>query len=583
MTAVIPLRGGRDSANTLIPWEGQRESVFRDRYAASPAETPHLMWQRVAKTLAADEDEFGVLFETLRHWRFVPGGRILSGAGVDGARTLYNCYTMMPSACPAGRDSRGAISALIGRMLEVTARGGGVGVDWSCLRPEGYFIHGVGAFSDGPVAWMRGADAVMDAVRQGGTRTAALMFTLHDWHPDVVRFAEASFLRANHSVCVSDNLMASARKGWSWPLRFPDTTHPDYDGHWNGNIETWENSGRPIIEHGSRPADELLRAFARAAAKTGNPGLVFLERANRRSPLPLRTLFTTNPCGEVPMYEDGSCNLGAVNLLAHWDHETGRLDYSSICDTVRGGVRLLNRVIDRSRGFDKRLDEVQRGVRRIGIGVMGLADVLLLSGVRYGSSESLDMVNDIFRLIYAKALSESARMARDEGPAPEWGQAVLNSGPAYKLDREELADVRRYGLRNCFLTSQAPTGTTSVLAGASSGIEPVFSDRYTRRDATGEHTVRHPLFPVLPGDRRDHHVTAHDLSVTHHIAVQAAAQRWIDSGVSKTVNLPAGSGAEAVMQAYGLAWDMGCVGITAFVDGCRDGVLTPCGPDGCDL
>ena len=576
----------------LVPWPGQRESVFRDRYAAPGEDTPEQMWTRVANGLTPDDPAAALdSYDIMSDWRFVPAGRILSASGRGGARSLYNCRVLGPdNADGRGRDSRGSIMRLITRGMECTARGEGVGINWSHLRPAGTPVRGVGADSEGPVAWMTGADAVMSAIRQGGSRTAALMFVIDDTHPDVARFANASFAHANHSVAVSDAFMHAAEHRHDWRLRFPDTTHPDYDARWRGRLGDWEDAGLPVIEHGVRPADELLREFSRCAAATGNPGLVFLERANRGSRLVGRPLVATNPCGEVPLYEDGTCNLGAVNLLAHarpindiqWAY-----DPDAIGRAAAGGVRLLNRVIDAAVGFDRELSRTQRDTRRIGIGVMGLADLLLLMRLRYGSLEALQVTEHVFRIVLTAAALESARLAALDGRAPAWTRDHANAGPLGRLDGRYdhiTHAVRAAGQRNCFLTAQAPTGTTSILAGASSGIEPIFAAEYTRRDATGEHTVRHPLFPRADGIRQPWAVTAHDLTPDDHLNTQAAAQRWCDSGISKTVNMPAGSDGAAVMDIYQKAWRAEVVGITVFVDGSRPGVLTPDCPTGvCDI
>ena len=577
--------------HSILPWTEQRENAFSDRYARRTVDgqqmesTPSEMWKRVADALATDEDERLLFYHTLSDFKLVPAGRVLSGAGVEyTTNTLYNCFVIGLRDVGKGCDSRSAIMDVVTRMVEITARGGGVGINWSTLRPRGTRIRGVDSYSTGSVSWMGGADRMVDNIRQGGTRSAALMYIIDDWHPDVMEFAASSFLRANHSVAISSQFMGAVKRGGKWPLVFPDTTHPAYDSEWDGNLDHWYNvCGRPIIHYGEPDARDIWKTICESAHRTGNPGLVFLERANLFSNTQdVERLIATNPCGEQILPKDGSCNLAAINLVAHYSPESGYLDTEQLGATIWGGVRLMDRVIDVSVPIDDSISDVQKITRRIGMGTMGLADYLLLKGVRYGSDESIAIIHSLYSWIRIKAYEASVSLAREKGAAPGYSGMTFLNLPYIKSLPEPLRDrIRQHGIRNMTLISQAPTGTTSILAGVSSGIEPIFASEYQRRDATGE---THLIHPLLMGESENYKVTAMDISPDEHIRVQAAIQEHCDNAISKTINLPAGSTPEDISHAYLMAYEEGCKGITVFVSGSRDGVLELECPTGeCDL
>ena len=579
----------------IMDWTEQRERVFLDRYARKDSEgrptekTPAEMWHRVCFSLARTADEYTQFHRILEGFRFVPAGRILNGVGSDTVNTLYNCFviSLSPKA-DRGADSRRAIMDVVSRMVEITSRGGGVGINWSTLRPEGARIRGVDGYSSGAVSWMGGADRMVDSIRQGGSRTAALMYILEDWHPDIFRFAEAEFLRANHSVAVSDKFMEAVRADTFWNLEFPDTSDPDYDTEWTGDLRAWEAAGHRTDCYQVVRARDLWDHLCRCAARTGNPGLVFLEWANEMANIHYsERLVSTNPCGEQLLPPNGSCNLGAVNLAAHYDAARGEIDHDLLTETVRGAVRLLDRVIDVSPPLDEEIDAVQRHVRRVGLGTMGLADLLILKGLRYGSAESLHYIKWLYGEIRTMAYKASVDLAYELGPAEGLDTEEFLKGKFVKgLPTWLRLQILHNGIRNLTLISQAPTGTTSILAGVSSGIEPNFSSEYVRRDATGEYLVVHPLYQN--GHRgADYLVTAMDLPVADHVRVQGTVQKFSDNAVSKTINLPAGSTAEDVSAAYLKAYDGEegrCKGITIYVAGSREGVLeVECPTGACEV
>ena len=556
--------------------------MFQDRYALKDPtgklleDDPKQMWRRVAEVFGQTKFEKEEFFSILSDFQFVPSGRILAGAGSGTTSTYYNCFVIgIKSNNPdLGNDSRQGIMDTLSNMIEITARGGGVGMNWSTLRPSGSFIKGVQGNSSGSNSWMKGADGLADQIRQGGSRTAALMFMLDDWHPDVMEFASAErpFLRANFSVTVSDRFMKVLSEDGDWTFLFPDTTHPMYNTEWDGNLERWVESGLPVIDHGTVKASLLWNMICEGAYKNGSPGLVFLEKCNKESNTwYVENLICMNPCGEQSLPAGGSCNLGSINLTSFWDPVRQDINWTELDKVVRSSIKFLDNVITLSKGINEEIGDIQRNVRRIGLGTMGLADILILKQLRYGSDESLTFIGELYTFIRDCAYDESVNLAKRLGPAPALNKDLYLKGSFVKtLPNHIKAKIRKFGIRNLQLLTQAPTGTTGILAGASSGIEPIFSDKYLRRDATGEHVVVHPLFE---GERKDYHVTANDVSGFEHILVQSTIQRLIDSSISKTINMHRDSTVKDISDAYQKAYALGCKGITIYRNGSLEDVL----------
>lgn len=560
-----------------FPWTPQRQNVFLDRYALRHngevlEKDVRQMIYRVAGSVAHNVAERMEFTELLSDFKFLPAGRILSAAGSDQhSATWYNCFVLgvNPSDHSHGKDSRDAILNTISRMVELNCRGGGVGINWSALRPDGSYVRGVHGISTGSIGWMRGADAMADQVRQGGSRTAALMFLLNDWHPDITYFIHSNrFRRANFSVAISDQFMEDLDEGKKkWTLRFPDTTDPAYDLLWDGDINKWEyEEGREVIY---KEVDLLLlwNDICDSAWAGGNPGLVFIDRCNDLS-LSGERLIGTNPCGEQPLPEYGSCNLGSINLVAMCN-ENGDINKNELAEVVRSAVKFLDNVIDKSPPTYSEIDGLQRLYRRIGLGTMGLADVLILNKLKYGSEESLAFIKGLYGAIQDMAFTASSLLAETRGVAPKFSKRIRSS-PFIGRSSRVVQMCCEAGLRNTALLTQAPTGTISMLAGVSSGIEPVFASEYHRKDAIGEYDVVHPLFQ---GTKHPYHVTAYDISPEQHVAVQAILQKYVDSSISKTVNLPACSQVDTVNSIYRLAYACGCKGITVY-RGDKDSVLS---------
>lgn len=569
-------------AYAIMSWNEQREGVFLDRYALKDVQgqqvesDPQEMWKRVANNMGRTPEEREDFLSILQDFQFVPSGRILSGAGAGQQVTYYNCFVIGVRArdMTKGNDSRHGIMDTLSDVVEITARGGGVGVNWSTLRPSGSYIQGVHGNSSGANSWMRGADGLADQIRQGGSRTAALMFMLEDWHPDILEFVnpERRFERANFSVGVSDRFMQALENDEDWTLIFPDTSHELYDRLWDGNIRKWVESGLPVKEYARVPARRIWMEMLDGAHRTGSPGVVFLERCNKRSNTWFaEELICMNPCGEQSLPAGGSCNLGSINLAAFWDPTRRDLRWDALGRAVRLAVRFLDNVIDLSVDINQEIGDIQRQIRRVGLGTMGLADVMILSGVRYGSAESLALIDHIYSFIRDQAYLASVDLAVERGSAPALDvDKYLQAHFIRTLPNEVKTAIRANGIRNLQLLTQAPTGTTSILAGVSSGIEPVFSKKYLRRDATGEHYMTHPLFEGVCGQ---HLVTASQVSIEEHVRVQAKVQEYLDSSISKTINLPTDSTLDDIDEAYRLAYDLGCKGVTVYRNGSLDDVL----------
>jgi ribonucleoside-diphosphate reductase alpha chain len=569
----------------IQPMNAQRQSVFLDRYALrnksgkQQETTVDQMIYRVARSVGRDTSQAATFIKAMTGFGFVPGGRVLSGAGGRSHSTLYNCFVIGIRDITGnhGCDSRVAIMNTMTRMVEINARGGGVGINWSVLRPSGSYIHGVDGHSSGPNCWMHGADALADQIRQGGSRTAALMFMLNDWHPDAPDFAKirTRFSRANFSMALSDDFIDKVRSGGVWHTLFPDTTCPEYNSTWDGGMSIWQHD---VIECGSIDAKDMLMDMSQSAWEIGSPGVVFIDQCQRMSNTWYRSrVLGTNPCGEQPLPENGCCNLGSLNLVAFWNEKNGDLDWPALEETVRASISFLDRVIDVSPIIDGRIQTEQAACRRIGLGTMGLADLLILEGIRYGSKRSIEEIVRIYSKIRDVAYDWSCQMARESGVAPGYDRRFLEGGFIQTLPKWIIDEIGTYGIRNLSLLTQAPTGTTSVLAGVSSGIEPVIMAEYMRKDATGCHSVRHPLFSEYGNSLPDFCVTAAEVTPTEHILVQAAIQKFVDSSVSKTINLPPTATKEDFATIYMKAHQYGCKGITAYRSGSSpDDVIQGC-------
>jgi len=570
--------------------DGIRQKVFLDRYSfkdqkGNPMEkTPDEMWKRVAKGIAKIEKPKDrkkwekKFYETMQDFKFIPGGRILAGAGTGFDVTYYNCFVI-----PNPPDSRGGIMANLTQMIEIMSHGGGVGLNLSSLRPRGARVKKVNGFSSGPINWAELYSlATKDIVQQGGSRRGALMLMLWDWHPDIEEFITVKqdltkLNGANLSVCVSDALMEAVKKDGNWDLVYPDLDDPKYDKKWTGNLEEWKKLGGKLKVLKTVKARYIWDLICTAAWKSAEPGIHFLDRSNKRSNTwYFESLIATNPCGEQPLSAWGVCNLGAMNLSAYVVDK--QFDYESFAKDVRVAVRFLDNVIDDTSYFYKENEKVAKDIRRQGLGILGIADALIKMEVRYGSEESLKIIDKIFKTLRDNSYIASSDIALEKGSFPKYNKEKYLEGFHIKRLPEEIrAKIAKQGIRNAVLLTIAPTGSTSLLSGVSSGIEPVYEFEFIRRDRLGEHTMYHPLFEewkkAHPEDKKpDYFVSANDLTPEEHVRVQAVAQDYVDASISKTVNAPKAHTVEDVKRLYAMAHDSGLKGIAYMREGSRDGV-----------
>ncbi len=561
--------------------------VARDlEHVDKPIETePSQMMERVARGVAATEasqakqaEWTGKFRWLLDDWKFVPGGRILTAAGTDQDLTYYNCYVI-----PSPDDSREGIMTTLTQMTEIMSRGGGVGINLSTLRPRHSYVKGVNGRSSGAVSWGALYSFVTGLIEQGGSRRGALMLILNDWHPDVFNFINSKrqagqITNANISVGVSDRLMEAVAADEDWQLIFPDTRDPDYDEFWDGDLNTWVASGRKVIQYKTVKARELWHAIIESAWASAEPGIWFNERSNKMAnSWYFNPLISTNPCGEQPLGAFSVCNLGAINLSRFYDEKNRDVAWDDLRKTVAYSTRFLDNVIDTTPYFFEENEVVQKSERRVGLGTMGIAELMLKLGVRYGSDESVALIDQIYKTIAITSYETSSDLALEKGAFAQFdAEKFIESGYMQTMPENLRQKVRRDGIRNVTLLTQAPTGTTGTMVNTSTGVEPFFSWVYYRKSRLGLHEEQvpivkdwhdaHPDAEELP----DYFVTAMDLSPEEHVKVQGAFQRWIDSAISKTCNVPNEYSIEQVSDLYRKMYDLGCKGGTIYRDGSRD-------------
>ncbi len=583
---------------------GISEKVFLDRYSlkdktGKPLEKkPEEMWSRIAKAAATVEKKSKQkkwekeFYSILKDFKYVPGGRILSGAGTGFAVSFYNCFVI-----PSPKDSRGGILETLKQMIEIMARGGGVGINLSSLRPRGARVKKVNGFSSGPCNWAElFSVATKDIIQQGGTRRGALMLMLWDWHPDIEEFitVKQDLTRingANLSLCVSDTFMEAVEKDSDWPLVFPDFKDPEYDEKWTGDLEQWKKMGKKVIVHKIVKARKIWDLIAEAAWKSAEPGVVFLERYNKLyNNYYWNKVICVNPCGEEGLPAWGVCNLGSINLSALVKgsdiDKKGAFDFNALKKIVRSAVRFQDNVVDMDPYVFPGIRKTQfEGERRIGLGTMGLGDTLIKLHLRYGSPESLEFIDKVYKVIRDEAYLASSIFGREKGNFPKYDKKLFLEGKfVSQLSDNVKKSIKKNGIRNSLLLMQAPTGSTSLMAETTSGIEPVYEFEFNRHDRLGDHVIRHHLYDawykkhekdVKAGKmkRPDWFVSANDLTPEDHVTVQAVIQKHVDASISKTVNAPKTHTVEDVKRLYTLAYKLGCKGIAYMRDGSRPGVL----------
>ena len=583
---------------------GVSEKVFLDRYslkdkAGEPLEkNPVEMWKRLSKAVASIEEkdrkrrwekEF---YFAMKDFKYVPGGRILAGAGTGYKVTFYNCFVI-----PSPKDSREGILETLKQMVEIMARGGGVGINLSSLRPKGSRVKKVNGFSSGPCNWAElFSVATKDIIQQGGTRRGALMLMLWDWHPDLEDFitVKQDLTRingANLSVCISDRFMDAVEKDADWPLLFPDPSDPEYDEKWDGDLEVWKSLGKKVVVRKVVKARKIWDMIAEASWRSAEPGTVFMERYNKwHNNYYWNRINCVNPCGEEGLPPWGVCNLGSINLSALVKSKNidkkGKFDFKTLRRLVRTAVRFQDNIVDMDPYIFEGIRQTQlNGERRIGLGTMGLGDTLIKLHLRYGSEDALKFIDQVYKIIRDEAYRASVENAKEKGFFPKFDKAKYPRGKFIReLAKDLQKDIKKYGIRNSILLMQAPTGSTSLMANATSGIEPVYEFEFVRRDRLGTHIIRHHLFDewyakhekeIKEGvvKKPEWFVSSNELSPEDHVKVQAVIQKYVDASISKTVNAPKTHTVEDVKKLYTLAYKLGLKGITYMREGSRPGVL----------
>ncbi len=518
-------------------------------------------WRRVARALAtaeADpatwEDRF---FDAMSDFKVLPAGRILSGAGTDRRVTLFNCFVM--GNIP---DDMGGIFEHLKEAALTMQQGGGIGYDFSTLRPKGAPVKGVGADASGPLSFMDVWDAMCRTIMSAGSRRGAMMATMRCDHPDIEAFIdakrEAGRLRMfNLSVLVTDAFMDAVKEGASWELTFKG------------------------VAYKSLPARDLWTKIMRATYAYAEPGVIFIDRINRLNNLwYCEDIHATNPCGEQPLPPYGVCLLGSINLAKLVEHpfeDGATLDLAQLDKLVRMAVRMMDNVIDVSNyPLEQHRVEAQ-SKRRIGLGITGLADALILCNARYGGSTAIRLTETWMAALRRSAYLASVELAKEKGSFPLFDRDKFLAGEnVQSLDADVVEAIKAHGIRNALLTSIAPTGTISLFAdNVSSGLEPVFSFTYTRtvlqRDGTrreeevSDYALR--LFHRLRGDGAplpSGFVDAQNLTPGDHVVMQAAVQKYVDSSISKTINVPESIDFDSFRDVYRQAYDLGCKGCTTY-------------------
>ena len=543
--------------------------VLRNKYLAPGEEGPLDLWERVARALAGVEQDsnywyeefFGILFD----FKFVPGGRVMHGAGREDARrkpTLSNCYVI-----PITEDSLEGIYGCLTESAMVYRTGGGVGTDLSILRPRGAAVNATVAGSPGSTSFMNLLSESTNTVSQAGRR-GALMLTMRVDHPDIEDFvtikndlSRRKVQHANISCLITHEFMRAV---------MDDT---DFDLRWGGR--TFK----------TLRARELWRKIIESAHASAEPGIIFWDTMREYHNVEYANpLVSTNPCGEQPLAAYTACNLGSINLSKFVGAE-GVFDYEELAEVARTATRFLDDVIDYNMEAHAlaKIREAVASDRRIGLGITGLADALARMGVKYDTDEALEAVDRMMETICRAAYQTSIDLAREKGAYPLFSWDGVSQSKFIQALPDDLREqIKQFGMRNSTVLTVPPVGTGSIVAQSSSGVEPIFCTSYKRRvkqedgESFTEYTVYHPLIEELWGGDQElpeHVVTAHDIDPYFRVRMQGVIQRWVDSSISSTVNLPTDVSVETVADIYVTAYRSGLKGITVYREGSREGIL----------
>ena len=517
-------------------------------------------WHRIAGALASVESSPEVwepkFFDALSDFKFLPAGRITAGAGTERSVTLFNCFVM--GTIP---DSMGGIFDMLKEAALTMQQGGGIGYDFTTIRPKGAKVKGVAADASGPLSFMDVWDAMCRTIMSAGSRRGAMMATMRCDHPDILDFIiakrdPARLRMFNVYVLVTDAFMDAVKSDGSWDLVFEGEVFQTMKA-----MDLW---------------DQIMSSTFEFA----EPGVIFIDRINKANNLSYcETIAATNPCGEQPLPPYGACLLGSINmarLVSKPFAKGANLDEAGMADLVATAVRMMDNVVDASRFPLEAQRREAEAKRRIGLGVTGLADALLMVGLRYGSEEAAAQTETWMHQIARAAYLASVELAKEKGSFPLFdAEGYLASGAMQQMDADVRDAIAEHGIRNALLTSIAPTGTISLYAGnVSSGIEPVFAYAYTRKvlqkdgSKTEEEVIDYAvqMWRDKMGDAElpNYFVNAQTLAPLEHVRMQAAAQKWVDSSISKTINCPEDISFEAFKDVYMAAWDQGCKGCTTY-------------------
>ncbi len=562
-------------------WETKYRYADRGHAERAIADT----WRRVAHTLAAVERKDSAAWQQkflgiLQNFKFLPGGRIQAGAGTAHNVTLFNCFVM-----GAIEDSIPGIFRALQEGALTMQEGGGIGVDFSTLRPRGTPAKRAGNIASGAVSFMGIWDAMCGTILSTGARRGAMMATLRCDHPDIEEFVTAKqrsgqLRRFNLSVQITDAFIAAVRGDNEWPLVFPAAA---FAGSGETLARDWPGEDRPVPCRVIRRigARQLWERILRATYDYAEPGVLFIDRINQLNNLWYRERITaTNPCGEIPLPPYGACDLGSLNLtcfvLSPFTADA-RIDFEAVEQTTRIAVRLLDNVIDASRFPLAPQAENARGSRRVGLGMTGLADAMVMLRLRYGSPDCVAMAADIMRRVCHAAYRTSIALAKEKGSFPYFERdRYLDGAFIRNLPDDVRRGIDEVGIRNSHLLAIAPTGTISLLAGnVSSGLEPIFAASYARTVLAEDGTPKAFTLTDYAVDlwRRSTgstsgtpvgFVNAGELPVRAHLEMQAALQPFVDNSISKTINVPEKTRFEDFRQIYDMAYDMGLKGCTTF-------------------
>lgn len=537
-----------------------------------PTETVEELFKRVASTIASADEKYSdfdkeksekEFFDMISGLDFLPNSPTLMNAGRLLGQ-LSACFVL-----PVG-DSMEEIFEAIKQAALIHKSGGGTGFSFSRLRQKGSTVNSTGGVASGPISFMKVFNTATEAVKQGGTRRGANMGMLRIDHPDILEFIDcksdgSEITNFNISVAITEKFMEAVENGTDYELIEP-------------------NTGNSIATLSAR---DVFEKIVSAAHKNGEPGIVFIDRLNRANIVPtVGEIEATNPCGEQPLLPYESCNLGSINLvnmLKQGENGKYEIDFDKLADTTKKAVHFLDNVIDVNNYPLEEIDRMTKSTRKVGLGVMGFADMLLMLGIPYNSEEGVATAEKIMGFINDTAKAESRVLAETRGAFPLFEQSI------YKDETP---------IRNGTVTTIAPTGTLSIIAGVSSGVEPVFAYVFIRNVMDGTELIEvNPILknelirrgiysdelmkkiaaegslahiPGIPDDMKKVFVSAHDVSPLWHVKMQAAFQRHIDNAVSKTVNFPSSATKEDVKEVYKLAYKLGCKGVTIYRDGSRD-------------